>query len=123
LCIIIFDFFNKVSRDRAVDLKAEFFLCVPESEVIVSVKKEDESDCKEEYQTGPCGNEKMFFGGLGHGCKLERDVGGDLLELREVDLYLFDLILHVPKHIKCPIIGKISRNICLDLANHVVVVR
>ncbi len=49
LCIIIFDFFDKVSRDIAVDLKAEFFLCMPESEVIVSVKKEDESDCKEEY--------------------------------------------------------------------------
>ncbi len=48
LCIIIFDFFNEVSRHRAIDLKAEFFLCVPESEVIVSVKKEDESDCKEE---------------------------------------------------------------------------
>jgi hypothetical protein len=65
----------------------------------------------------------MFFGGLGHGCKSERDVGGDLLELREVDLYFLNLILHVPKHIKRSIIGKISRNISLDLANHVVVVR
>lgn len=41
VCIIVFDFFDEVSRYRAVDLKAQFCLCVPESEVIVSVKKEE----------------------------------------------------------------------------------